>query len=285
MREFPITSVPSHVYHINSSASNLFDGEQYHRKLTSNVTDNNFHHLRQQTSSAQCNNNKNSVNYICASNGDLTSLQGARIQNHNSNNDSGQSDNNCNRATNKNAINNGNNKNSLKIDDRDVENNKGNLLSMNTSGSFSILDALTNAVTTGNRTSAIYPLNECNNVNEFDQINLDADQLSSATTNIHNKKNAQSNAHNSIGQFKHYNYNFGNNRPHQFPSTNYKHSYLLWIGTPVAARYTINYTNRSKFIFVCFFSNIQLNNSLFCHLVCFSIFSYIFLARKSCEMN
>lgn len=238
MREYPVT-VSSHVYHINSSASNLFDDDQYQRKLPTIETDINcgrFH----QTSTAQCNNNKTTTaaNYICTSNGDLTSLQSGRLQNFSNINNI--HNNNCNRSH-KIAVKSSNDNKSSEppVDGRGDadENNDGNRAA-NGNGSYSIFDAITNAVTTGHCVNSVYPVNE-RNENDFDQINLsNPDPLTAAaSTSIHSQKNATAHLNNECGQFQHYNYHFNAARTHQFPSANYKHSYLLWIGTPVAARY------------------------------------------------
>lgn len=249
MREFPVT-VPSHVYHINSSASNLFDDDQYQRKLPTIESDINcarFH----QTSSAQqtsCNNNssgKNAANYICTSNGDLTSMQSGRL--HNFTNINNIHNNNCVNRTHKIASVKSATaeKNPNRLDDeRDAGDGSVNVnRGHNVNGSYSIFDAITNAVTTGHCASgSVYPANKRNDANanavDFDQINHSPDPVNT-TTSIHNLKNAKtSHINNECGQFQQYNYHFNNNRPHQFPSANYKHSYLLWIGTPVAARYS-----------------------------------------------
>lgn len=240
MREFPVT-VSSHVYHINSSASNLFDDDQ--RKLPTIETNINcarFHqtstaqqqHQQQQQQhqqQQQCN-NKNTANYICTSNGDLTSLQSGRLQNFSNINNI--RNNNCNRSH-KIAIKSGNDKNVEVFGERDGgENIDGNRATNSGNTSYSIFDAITNAVTTGHCTSTIYPSNDQNDA-DFDQINMDPQ---STSTSIHNLKNTTKHMNNECGQFQHYNYQFNTTRTHQFPSANYKHSYLLWIGTPVAAR-------------------------------------------------
>lgn len=251
MREFPVT-VSSHMNHINSSASNLFDENQYQRKLPAIESDINCARFHQTPTTAQqqqqqhqmCssnnNNNKNSANYICTSNGDLTSLQSGRLQNF-SNINNIRNDN-CNRlhkiAIKSNSHSGGNDKNAELYDERNagVENIDGSRITSGGNASYSIFDAITNAVTTGH---TIYPTatntNVTNNRNDvdFNQINLGPDPLATSTS-IHNLKNASSHMNNECGQFQHYHFN--TTRTHQFPSANYKHSYLLWIGTPVAAR-------------------------------------------------
>lgn len=222
MREFPITN-SSHVYHIDSSASKSYDSDQFYRKLPSNSSDNNFHTLRQ-TPSTPCNNTK-AVNYMCTSNGDLTSIHGAYSPNR-SNNVTIASDNYCNR---KSSASNG---------------CKGNVDKSRSNGSYTILDAITNAVAAGNCANAVYPLADSSSINDFDRNNFDADELSQQhqttatappSTIYSNQKNGGF-RHETNAQYHQYKYGIENNRPHQFPSLNYKHSYLLWIGTPVAAR-------------------------------------------------
>lgn len=236
MREYPVT-VASHMYHINSSASNLFDDDQYQRKLPTIETDINCGRFHQTPATAQSNNNninnnnntnKATANYICTSNGDLTSLQSGRLQNFSNINNI--HNNNCNRSH-KIAVKSGNNKSIESLADG-VECNDNNRPS-NTNGSYSIFDAIT-----GHCTNSVYPANE-RNENDFDQINLShSDPVAASTTSSHGQKNGTSHLNNDCGQFQHYNYHFNTAaRTHQFPSANYKHSYLLWIGTPVAARY------------------------------------------------
>lgn len=125
-------------------------------------------------------------------------------------------------------------------------------------GSYSLFDAITNAMTTGNCNGTIYPLNdpdEINYINEdklsqyrqqdsgqilrshqphqhqihrnqYDATNLSQASLKNLKTPLINSTMEQSNG----------NSNNSNNWSHQYPSVNYKNSYLLWIGTPVAAR-------------------------------------------------
>lgn len=265
MREFPVT-VSSHVYHINSSASNLFDDDQYQRKLPTIESDINcarfhqtpttvqqqhHHHQQPQTCS---NNNKNAANYICTSNGDLTSLQSGRLQNFTNINNI--HNNNCNRSH-KIAIKSGNfhsggagrnDKNVELFDERHAgdETIDGNRMTSAGNAPYSIFDAITNAVTTGHCTSTVYPTNTASNRNDadFDQVNLGPTDPMANATSIHNLKNASSHMNNDCGQFQHYHFN--NTRTHQFPSANYKHSYLLWIGTPVAARYLLKFKRESE---------------------------------------
>lgn len=262
MREYPVT-VASHMYHINSSASNLFDDDQYQRKLPTIETDINCGRFHPTPTTAQSNNNninnnnntnKATANYICTSNGDLTSLQSGRLQNFSNINNI--HNNNCNRSH-KIATKSGNNKSIESLADG-VECNDNR--PTNTNGSYSIFDAITNAVTTGHCTNSVYPANE-RNENDFDQINLShSDPVAASTTSSHGQKNGTSHLNNDCGQFQHYNYHFNTARTHQFPSANYKHSYLLWIGTPVAARYYLptyhRITKKSLFthcfiLFIC----------------------------------
>lgn len=290
MREFPVTVSSHNVYHINSSASNLFDDDQYQRKLPTIESDINCSRFHQTSSTAQqqhqqqqhqqqqqpCNNNgssKNAANYICTSNGDLTSLQSGRLQNFTNINNI--RNNNCNRSHKIGAVkSSSNDKNVDRFNDaRDGDGSVDMNRQTNPNGSYSIFDAITNAVTTGHCASAVYPAHERNDataatVVDFDQINHSPDPLATSTS-IHNLKNgataaaASSHINSECGPFQHYNYHFGNSRPHQFPSTNYKHSYLLWIGTPVAARYP-NYTQ----------SNIRRKKIRFTH--CFVLFARCF---------
>lgn len=231
MREFPVTVSSHNVYHINSSASNLFDDDQYQRKLPAIETDINFARFHETANAQQCNNNiKNAAHHICKSNGDLTSLQKGHLPNFSNINNI--HNNNCNRSH-KIAVNSSNDKNVELFSERDTggnntDGNRGN-------ASYSIFDAITNAVTTGNCTNIVHPKNKRNDA-DFDQINLSPDTLSTSTTSIHDLKNASSHVNDEFGQFQHHNHQFNGTRPHQFPSANYKHSYLLWIGTPVAAR-------------------------------------------------
>lgn len=230
MREYPITVHTPNVYHINSNTSNLYDDHQYQRKLSSIETDANYQPYHQQ-SHQRCN-NKNATNYIYTSNGDLTSHRNTANRMHHFNN------NKCNR-TSKNHVKPVNPKNVTRGDFDGIEDDMDDQQSANRNGSYSILNAITNAVTTGNCTNTIYPANKRNDP-DFDQITLDPDQFTDSTQ-IHNLKNAQSSnarLNHSNGQYPQYNhYDIDIDRPHQFPSVNYKHSYLLWIGTPVAARY------------------------------------------------
>lgn len=110
----------------------------------------------------------------------------------------------------------------------------------NASSSYSLLDAITNAVTTGNCSGTIYPVNEPN------EANYTSDDKLFVASHQHQQPQQQ---YSSMSQDKlttplinstirhHSGGNHNNhNRDHQFPSVNYKNSYLLWIGTPVAAR-------------------------------------------------
>ncbi|XP_055305353.1 uncharacterized protein LOC129570024 isoform X2 [Sitodiplosis mosellana] len=250
MREFPVT-VSSHVYHINSSASNLFDDDQYQRKLPAIESDINCFHQKPTTAQQQqqqqqhqqpqqqqqtcSNNNKNAANYICTSNGDLTSLQSGRLQNFTNINNI--HNNNCNRshkiAVKSGSFHSGGNDKNVELRG---ETSDGNRMTSAGNTSYSIFDAITNAVTTGHCASTVYPTTNNRNDADFDQINLGPDPLTTSTS-IHNLKNASSHMNNDCGQFQHYHFN--NTRTHQFPSANYKHSYLLWIGTPVAASFAV----------------------------------------------
>lgn len=300
MREFPVTVSSSHIYHINSSASNLFDDDQYQRKLPAIESDINCSRFHHQTTSAgaaaataaiatakqsypnNASGSKNATNYICTSNGDLTSLQSGRLQNFTNINNIHNTNNNCNRSHKVvTAIKSTNSATSATaaaaaaIADKNVDlhnRHEGDIIcadmnrasnATNPNGPYSIFDALTNAVTTGHCANTIYPTNEQSDTADFDQINLSPDPLTVTSTSIHNLKNPpSSHINNECGQFQHYNYHhFNNNRTHQFPSTNYKHSYLLWIGTPVAARYCVTISNK-KFI----------ANFVFAFCVCSSIF-------------
>lgn len=259
MREYPIT-VPTHVYHINSSASNIFDVDQYQRKLLTNdqPLDNNrrFHPSLATVSYP----NKNHSNYNCTSNGDLSSApSGYRVLNSTL---CGNSATNYNRS-NKNAIKRGNNnKNSDRFHDETANGSRATTSAGH--GSYSLLDAITNAVTTANCSSTVYPLNEDEDDAAIDNADASknasssnrrhyltddklfasnvsrcqaADQLQSIATPNHFQNITPSHISSSDEQFQRYGYSVGNNRAHQFPSVNYKNSYLLWIGTPVAARY------------------------------------------------
>lgn len=284
MREFPVTVPSSHVYHINSSASNLFDDDQYQRKLPAIESDINcsrFHHQTPTSAAAAAavaastakqsytNNNssingsssKNATNYICTSNGDLTSLQSGRLQNftninniHNNNYNRSHKVVTAIKSTNSTASAATAAAASAVATDKNVDlhnGHDGDIIcadvnrAPNANGSYSIFDAITNAVASGHCANTIYPANERSDTADFDQINLSPDPLTAnatataaTSTSIHNLKNPpSSHINNECGQFQHYNYHHFNNRTHQFPSANYKHSYLLWIGTPVAARY------------------------------------------------
>lgn len=235
MREFPITS-SSHVYHIDSSGSKSFESDPFYRKLSSaNTADTNFHSTRQQTS-AQCNNTR-AVNYLCTSNGDLTSMHGtySPIRSNNVTGADSNARDYCG-SNRKSLISNG---------DETSANKRQNGDKNRTNGSYTILDAITNAVAAGNCANTVYPLTDSNSINDFDRNNFDTDELSrrqtsatsapaTSTTLCGNQRNGF--RHEPDAPFHHYNYGIENNRAHQFPSLNYKHSYLLWIGTPVAAR-------------------------------------------------
>lgn len=211
-------TVPSHVYHINSDGGNVFDDDQHHRKLPAIDSEISCGRFRQ-TNAVQRNNNKN-ANYMCASNGDLTAS--GRLQNFSNINNI--QNNNCNRSH-KVAVK--TEKNVGLYDGTDDGDNNDVNRTINGNGSYSIFDAISNAVTSGNCTNAIYPASNRND-GDLDQINLSPDPNS-----MH--KNASSHINNECGQYQQYSYHL-NTRTHQFPSVNYKHSYLLWIGTPVAAR-------------------------------------------------
>lgn len=113
-------------------------------------------------------------------------------------------------------------------------------------GPYSLFDAITNAMSTGNCNGTVYPLNDPDEINYLNddklfvtassanpqpihQTHYDPDlsmpSLKNLTTPLINSTMQQSNGNNS-----------SNNWSHQYPSVNYKNSYLLWIGTPVAAR-------------------------------------------------
>lgn len=239
MREFPITS-SSNVYHIDSSGSKSFDSDPFYRKSPANASDNNFHPVRQ-TTSTHCANKTANVNYVCASNDDLTSMHGGgghgAPSNRCSNNVTVSNETYCNR---KSSI-------ATAIEEKA---NKRNVNKSHSSASYTILDAITNAVAAGNCANSVYPLPDSNNMNDFDRNNFDTDELTqrptaaqttTATAAANNTTPMYSNQKNGFRHepdtpFQQYNYGIENNRSHQYPSLNYKHSYLLWIGTPVAAR-------------------------------------------------
>lgn len=206
MREYPVT-VPN-VFRINSNA---FDVDKFPKTLkVENGLVSPFHHpqhqqyVHQRTTAA--NGNDLSKTYHISSN-----------HNSHSNNESHQSHSNT-----KNSSENRNN------DDRRA----------NASSAYSLLDAITNVVTTGNCSGTIYPVNEPN------EANYTSDDKLFVATHQHQQQQQQQYA--SMAQDKlttplinstirHH--SAGNHsRDHQFPSVNYKNSYLLWIGTPVAAR-------------------------------------------------
>lgn len=247
MREFPITT-SSHVYHIDSSGSKSFDSDPFYRKSAANASDNNFHPVRQ-TTSTHCANKTANVNYVCASNDDLTSMHGGSggggghgvghgaPSNRSANNVTISSETYCNRKSSIGTA---------------IEGNgcKRNGDKSRSSASYTILDAITNAVAAGNCANSVYPLPDTNNMNDFDRNNFDTDELSerqttttaagaaATTTNTTSMYGNQKNGlhHEPDAPFQQYNYGIENSRSHQYPSLNYKHSYLLWIGTPVAAR-------------------------------------------------
>lgn len=231
MREFPITS-SSHVYHIDSSGSKAFDDPFYRKLAPTNAADAAFHASRQPTS-AQCNNAR-TVNYLCTSNGDVTSVHGAHSPSR-GNNVTGASERRADYGA-------GNRKSSAAAHgDETGKRNNGDKSRSN--GSYTILDAITNAVAAGNCANSVYPLTDSNSVNDFDRNHFDTDELSrrqataataATTTLCGNRRNGF--RHEPDAPFQPYNYGIENNRAHQYPSLNYKHSYLLWIGTPVAAR-------------------------------------------------
>lgn len=233
MREFPVT-VPSHVYGINSSASNLYEDDHYHRKSTKIESDINCGRLHR-TAAAQQWNNKNAANYICTSNSDLTSFENGRL--HNFTNINNINNNNCNRSL-KIVIKSGNDKNDELFDERDrSENVNGNRVTGG-NAAYSIFDAITNAVTTGHCVNTVYPKNDQRDA-DFDQINLISPDSLPTSTSVRNLKNAPSHMNNECGKYQQqpqHKYHLNNSRAHRFPSSNYKHSYLLWIATPVAAR-------------------------------------------------
>lgn len=236
MREFPITS-SSHVYHIDSSGSKPFDTDPFYRKLPpTNTTDTNFHSSRQQTSAQY--NNARAVNYSCTSNGDLTSVHGTHSPIR-SNNVTGSGERDYGGSNRKSLAPNGDEAGASKRQNGDKS---------RSNGSYTILDAITNAVAAGNCANTVYPLTDSNSVNDFDRNNFDTDELSrrqaaaaaatasQATTETLCGNQRNGFRHESDAPFQQYNYGIENNRAHHFPSLNYKHSYLLWIGTPVAAR-------------------------------------------------
>lgn len=280
MREFPVTVPSSHVYHINASASNLFDDDQYQRKLPTAAPTSAA--VTSAATKQSCPNNsggggKNATNYICTSNGDLTSLQSGRLQNFTNINNI--HNNNCNRShkivtaiksTNSATANAG--AAAAAVADKNVDVHNGHdgdincadvNRASNTSGSYSIFDAITNAVTSGHCANTIYPANKRNDTADFDQINLSPDPMTAnANTASAAAADATTPASIECGQFQHYNYHFNNRTLHQFPSANYKHSYLLWIGTPVAARYCVTHI----------FQSVQLTRELLNLLIFFCIF-------------
>lgn len=226
MREYPITVHAPNVYHINANASNFYDDNQYQRKLSAIDADNNYHQFnqqQQQTNLVAAHNNINNcnkiaTNFVCTSNRQSERLQNFR--NHQKCNRSGkiivktQPDH---FETIENAS--------------DEQQQQQHSQQTNRNGSYSILNAITNAVQSGNCTNTIYPINECNDVDDIDQITTEPEQLS----DIKNAQSSSTSAH----QQEYQTYDIDSDRPHQYPSANYKHSYLLWIGTPVAARYII----------------------------------------------
>lgn len=272
MREYPITVHAPKVYHINANASNFYDENQYQRKLSSIDADTNyhqFHQQQQQTNLVAAHNNINncnkiSTNFVCTSNGDLSSSnrQNERLQNFRNNQK-------CNRSgkiivktpsdhfeTIENAS-----------DEQQQQQQHLHSQQTNRNGSYSILNAITNAVQSGNCANTIYPINKCNGVDDINQITSDPDQLSDTKNAQSSSTSAAHNANTSNGHQQEYQtYDIDSDRPHPYPSASYKHSYLLWIGTPVAARYT------------CFFSlaiqkntfflpqNLIFSSSLFCFM-------------------
>lgn len=239
MREYPITVHTPNVYHINANASNFYDDNQYQRKLSSIDADNNYHqfHQQQQSNSVAAHNipsncNKISTNFVCTSNGDLLSssnCQSEHLQNFRNNQK-------CNRSG-KNIVKNQTDHFETIENASDEQQQQSNR-----NGSYSILNAITNAVQSGNCANTIYPINKCSGVDDIDQITSDPEQFSdtkmaqSSSTSAAYISNA-SNEH----QQEYQTYDIDSDRPHQYPSASYKHSYLLWIGTPVAARYIIIY--------------------------------------------
>lgn len=208
MREYPVT-VPN-VFRINSNASNLFEIEKFPKtlKVSANGLVSPFHQpTSHQTYSqhqhAMANGDNLSKTYHISNNNNNESHQ------CHSNNKSG-----CDSRTND-----------------DCHTN---------ASSYSLLDAITNVVTTGNCSGTIYPVNEPNEANYARD-----DELFVASHKQH-RPHQPHQQYTSMSQEKlttplinstirHH--NAGNhNRDHQFPSVNYKNSYLLWIGTPVAAR-------------------------------------------------
>lgn len=239
MREYPITVHVPKVYHINANASNFYDDNQYQRKLSSIDADNKYHQFhqpQQQTNLVAAHNNINncdkiSSNYVCTSNGDLLSSnrQNERLQNFRNNQK-------CNRSG-KIIV-------QTPTDHFDIIENASDeqhlhSQQMNRNGSYSILNAITNAVQSGNCANTIYPINKCNGVDDINQITIDPDQLSETKNTQSSSTSAAHNLNPSNGHQQEYQaHDIDNDRPHQYPSASYKHSYLLWIGTPVAARYT-----------------------------------------------
>lgn len=209
MREYPVT-VPN-VFRINSNASNLFDADKFPKtlKVSANGLVSPFHQPSHQPymhqRSAAENGSDLSKSYHISSNHNI----------NNNNNECHQSDSNNKRGCN---------------DSRNNEDRRANA-----SSAYSLLDAITNVVTTGNCSGTIYPVNEPNEANctSDDKLFLASHQQhqhqrssmvqEKLTTPLINSTVRHHSAAN-------------HNRDHQFPSVNYKNSYLLWIGTPVAAR-------------------------------------------------
>lgn len=201
MREYPVT-VPN-VFRINSNTSNVFEIDHYQNMLKNSTNDLQDHCYRPQY--------PNHHNNHLMKNGDLSNK--FRAPNNN-----GTHPNQTNKSNGK-----GNNMNA------DGEN--GN---RTTTSSYSLLDAITNVVTTGNCSGTIYPLNDSDDTNYFNDDKLlvaaPYQQQQQPQQDPLSLRKLTSPLINPAIQLNH-------NRPHHFPSVNYKNSYLLWIGTPVAARY------------------------------------------------
>lgn len=110
------------------------------------------------------------------------------------------------------------------------------------SSSYSLLDALTNAVTSNSCSGAVYPVNDPDDTrrlseNEVFVVSQESSKHQQQPRQQYQEPSTSTQRLTSplIGATTYRNYN----RQHQFPSVNYKNSYLLWIGTPVAARYTL----------------------------------------------
>lgn len=219
MRDYP--AIPN-VFRVNSSSNVLdIDQQQNILKIPAAALQENGCTTFQHHTNANSHINNN-INKHLLLNGDLANnYRGQTCHSNNSNHNSNI--NNCGNQPHhynvKNPSSNGKNQ-KICIDDENL-----NRQSSTINQSISILDAITNAVTSGNCSGSIHPLN--------DDLTAPTTAATPATTaTVDEKLPGPSTVLTNHEQQSFYpNYN-----SYEFQSVNYKTSYFLWIGTPVAAR-------------------------------------------------